>query len=157
MSNDWDFPIFKVLSNNDTGAAPGHQGGIVIPKDLRRFFPELSGPVTETNPTVETWINAELLVESQYCATVRTRYQFQTWGASRKEERRVTGQLGPIRDHAQGGDILVIQHHLQHRGLYRMTLIRKVSPAFPEVNKLAGGRRWGVLTSRSPASISRNW
>ena len=39
-STDWDFPIFKILANNDTGAAAGHQGGVVIPKDLRVYFPD---------------------------------------------------------------------------------------------------------------------
>jgi putative restriction endonuclease len=155
VSEEWDFPIFKVLANNDTGCAPGHQGGIVVPKDLREFFPELAGTATETSPTVERWIDAELLVENRYCAIVRTRYQFQTWGAKRREERRLTGQLGQLRDHAQGGDVLVIQHHRNRPDLYRLTLVRKMSPAFSEINRLVSGRRWGVLTSRSPSLVSR--
>jgi hypothetical protein len=31
-SPEWGSPIFKVLANNDTGSAPGHQGGVVIPE-----------------------------------------------------------------------------------------------------------------------------
>ena len=31
-SSEWGSPIFKVLANNDTGSAPGHQGGVVIPE-----------------------------------------------------------------------------------------------------------------------------
>jgi putative restriction endonuclease len=37
----FDRPMFKRLAPNDTGAAPGHQGGIVIPKDLGPYFPDL--------------------------------------------------------------------------------------------------------------------
>jgi putative restriction endonuclease len=154
VSVEWDFPIFKVLANNDTGCALGHQGGIVVPKDLREFFPELAGAATETSPTVERWIDAELLVESRYCATVKTRYQFQTWGAKRKEERRLTGQLGPLRNQAQGGDVLVMQRHRNRPDFYRLTLVRKTSSEFPGVDRLVSGRRWGVLTSRPPVQVS---
>jgi putative restriction endonuclease len=153
-SDHWDFPIFKVLANNDTGAAPGHQGGIVVPKVLARYFPELEGTPTETHPTVETWIDAELFDGDRYLATVTTRYQFQTWGAKRSEERRLTGQLKPLRDLAQGGDVLLIRHHRNHADRYRLTLVRRISQAFPEVDRLVSGRRWGVLT-RAPVPVSR--
>jgi putative restriction endonuclease len=39
---DFDAPLFNVLAHNDTGQAVGHQGGIVIPKDLDPYFPQLS-------------------------------------------------------------------------------------------------------------------
>ena len=29
-------PVFKILAPNDTGSSPGHQGGIVIPKDIEQ-------------------------------------------------------------------------------------------------------------------------
>ena len=42
----WDFPFFKKLAANDTGSSPGHQAGMVIPKELRIFFPSLTGHPT---------------------------------------------------------------------------------------------------------------
>jgi putative restriction endonuclease len=154
MSDEWNLPIFKVLASNDTGSAPGHQGGIVVPKTLARYFPEPEGSPSETSPTVETWIHAELFVGARYHATVRTRYQLQTWGATRSAERRLTGQLGSLRNEAQGGDVLVIQWRRDRPDLYRLTLVKRSSAAFAEVDRLAQGRRWGVLTRRSPVAVS---
>lgn len=153
--DEWDIAVFKVLANNDTGAAPGHQGGILVPKDLVAYFPELEGTVTENSPTVETRIDAELFDADRYLATVSTRYQFQTWGATRSEERRLTGQLKPLLDTAQGGDILVIRRHRDQPDRYRLTLVRKGSSAFREVGRLVDRRRWGVLTSRGPVPVRR--
>jgi putative restriction endonuclease len=79
-SSDWDLPFFKVLANNDTGAASGHQGGIVIPMELRPFFPGLSDATSPWNPTTDQRIDADLFVENRFLASVSTRYQYQTWG-----------------------------------------------------------------------------
>ena len=104
-SGDWDSPIFKVLANNDTGNARGHQGGVVIPKDLRPFFPGLAGTTSAAMPTMDHRIKAELFVENTYQGTVNTRYQFQTWRGKRSPESRLTDQLGPLRNSAKGGDV----------------------------------------------------
>jgi len=61
----FDTPVFKVLSNNDTGAASGHQGGFVIPKDLEDFFPDVVGTISATNPTVDIPIDADLIVNGK--------------------------------------------------------------------------------------------
>ena len=64
----WDSPFFKRLANNDTGNARGHQGGIVVPKDLRQFFPELDEgrtssdtPIIPVRPSKQT-VYARLLM-----------------------------------------------------------------------------------------------
>ena len=95
---EWDSPFFKVLAANDTGAAAGHQAGIVIPKPLRQFFPELNPAVTSrTMPTVDNRILAELWIGTKHVSTVDSRYQFQTWGGTRTPESRLTDNLGPLR------------------------------------------------------------
>jgi hypothetical protein len=37
----YDKPVFKILARNDTGQTGGHQGGLVIPKSLVKYFPDL--------------------------------------------------------------------------------------------------------------------
>jgi putative restriction endonuclease len=145
-SLEWDFPIFKVLASNDTGSARGHQGGVVIPKDLRHFFPGLAGQVSASRPTIDRRVDAQLFVENNYKGTVNTRYQFQTWGGERSAESRLTDQLGPLRNSAAGGDVLIIQRSIDRLDYYKLTLIRKGSPEFSTVAALVAGRKWGVLT-----------
>lgn len=149
-SADWDFPIFKVLANNDTGNARGHQGGVVIPKDLRQFFPVLFGTVSSLSPTIDKRVVAELYVENTYRGKVNTRYQFQTWGGERSPESRLTDQLGPLRNSAKGGDVLIIQRSMDLLDHYRLTLVRKSSPEHALVLGLVSGRRWGVLLTSTP-------
>lgn len=149
-SPEWDFPIFKVLANNDTGNAPGHQGGVVIPQDLRKFFPGLTGAISAVNPTIDHRLNAQLFIENEYKGTVSTRYQFQTWGGVRSPESRLTDQLGSLRNVASGGDVLIIQRSIDRLDYYRLTLVRKTSPEFPAVNALLVGRRWGPVTITTP-------
>ena len=76
---DWDKPFFKRLASNDTAAAPGHQGGLVIPKDLRRFFPGLLGRISASTPTLDRRILADLYDGALFLARVNTRYQYQSW------------------------------------------------------------------------------
>lgn len=150
-THDWDLPFFKVLANNDTGAAAGHQGGIVIPKDLRVFFPTLSvGSTSSANPTTDRRLRADLFIEDRFVSAVDTRYQFQTWGGTRRAESRLTDQLVPIRSVARGGDILVMQRSIDRLDLYRLTLVRQGSADFAEVLTRASGKRWGVFGSELP-------
>jgi len=140
---EWDSPFFKVLAANDTGAAAGHQAGIVIPKPLRQFFPELNPAVaTRTMPTVDNRILAELWIGTKHVATVDSRYQFQTWGGTRPPESRLTDNLGPLRISAQGGDLLILQRHAIEIGRYRLVLVKKEEAETLLVGKTA---RWGVL------------
>lgn len=149
---NWDFPVFKVLANNDTGAAKGHQGGIVVPKDLSPYFPELSLSNDALTPTSEIYLDAELFVEGQYLGRVRTRYQHQTWGGTRSPERRLTDQLGPLRNLAKGGDLLLIQRSLDTDQLIRLRLVRQSSPEFEQYLDLISSTRWGVLSDRPVSS-----
>jgi putative restriction endonuclease len=149
---DWDLPFFKVLANNDTGAARGHQGGIVIPKDLRRFFPGLSDATSAWNPTTDQRIEADLFVENRFLAAVSTRYQYQTWGGTRSPESRLTDQLVPLRSLAHGGDILIFQRSIDRLDRYRLTLVRQSSNEFGALQSLVSGKRWGILGSATPMS-----
>lgn len=142
---DWASPAFKVLANNDTAMAPGHQGGIVIPVELRRYFPALAGVPDATNPTVDVRVKADLYAEHQFLANVDTRYQYQTWGAERRPESRLTDQLGPLRALAKGGDILIIQQHTHDAHKYRLTLVRQATAEYEQISQLVGPRRWGAL------------
>ena len=138
-------PIFKMLAHNDTGGAVGHQGGVLIPKMLESYFPLLSSQVTSTAPTVSAHIEAELFDGLAALATVTTRYQYQTWGATRSPERRITGNLGPLRSRAKADDILLMERSLSHPSTYRLTLIRTGTPRYQTILTAAPGRRWGFL------------
>ncbi len=105
----WDSPFFKRLARNDTGNAPGHQGGIVVPKPLRRYFPALDeGRTSPDAPTVDRPLVVELFDGGSFLGQRPTRYQFQTWTGTRKESR-ITANLGPLRNLAHGGDLLILQ------------------------------------------------
>lgn len=156
----WDAPVFKRLASNDTGAATGHQGGVVIPKDLRRYFPSLVASTSAVAPTTDAWIRADLFRGSIYVRTVSTRYQYQTWGGARSPESRLTGNLGPIRDRAEDGDVLIIQRALESLQHYRLILVRQGEADWKGIEPLLKGRRWGVLGEDLPISqtdIERAW
>lgn len=153
-SPEWDFPVFKVLAKNDTGTARSHQSGILIPKDLRKFFPGLAGDTTASSPTVDHRIEVQLFVENDFRGTVATRYQFQTWAGKRRPESRVTSQLGPLTNAASGGDVLVFQRGIDRFDLFRFILVRQSSSFFSDISGLARKRRWGVLASDAPVSAS---
>lgn len=152
-SNEWEAPFFKVLANNDTGAAPGHQGGVVIPEALRQYFPQLKGMITPNHPTIDQRINADLFAENEFLASVLTRYQYQTWGGARSPESRLTDQLGPLRNLAKGGDVLIMQRRTEDSSCVKLTLVRRSSPFYSVLVELIGTRRWGVLQRSEPASV----
>ena len=149
-SPEWDSPLFKTLAHNDTGAASGNQAGFLVPVELRHFFPGLSGPATKNSPTLDHLIETQLFTEDTYLGTVSARYQFQTWGGTRKPESRITDNLTSMRVQASAGDVLIIQRSISRLDYYRLTLIRKQHPDFPTIHKLAAGRRWGALTVATP-------
>lgn len=145
MIQEFDAPVFKILAHNDTGEAVGHQGGVVIPKDLDPFFPQLARSVSAHRPTVDQRITAHMFDGSVYLGSAETRYQFQTWGGTRSPERRLTGNITPLRNRASAGDVLLIQRGVIDDAQYRLTLLRIGSPDFEHFAPLLGGRRWGVL------------
>lgn len=149
-AENFDRPLFKVLSHNDSGQAVGHQAGFVIPKDLEVYFPQLSQNVTAAAPTVSVDIIAALFDGSTYLGDVSARYQYQTWGGTRSPERRLTNNLTALRSLAQQDDILLIERGLRDPDYYRLTLIRHSDPNYLKLFASLGGKRWGPLYPSSP-------
>jgi putative restriction endonuclease len=140
----------QAVAHNDTGQAVGHQGGIVIPIALDPYFPQLSGKISPQNPTIDENIRAMLIVGGKEVAEVNTRYQFQSWGGVRSPERRITGNLGPLRDKAAADDILMIERSLTDRSLYRMTLLKQGTEKHKALLRASSGKRWGVADPIEP-------
>ena len=150
-SEEWDMPFFKRLAHNDTGRARGHQAGVVVPKDLRKFFPSLDRKQISANtPTTDRTLRAELCLGIRHVADAVVRYQFQTWGGTRQPESRITDNLGPLRAVASGGDLLLFQRSSDSLDRFRLILVRRRSPEFPEVDELTRGRNWGSLFVEEP-------
>lgn len=146
----WDFPFFKKLAANDTGASSGHQGGMVIPKDLRIFFPNLTGQPTSEQPTIDQHIKAILIVNGQKVGAITTRYQIQSWGGTRRPESRLTSNLTSLLNQARADDYIVIQRSLENLDLYRLWLISQGSPSYNDFAQLAGNKRWGTIQKDIP-------
>ncbi|MDE2385586.1 MAG: HNH endonuclease, partial [Alphaproteobacteria bacterium] len=125
--------------------ARGNQGGILIPKEFAEFFPPLNGNVSPTSPTLDENLTAELFVEDTQVATVETRYQLQTRGGTRTPERRITANLGPIYNIANGGDMVIFQRSLEDERRIRITLLPKNSASFSEMLRKVGKKRWGTV------------
>jgi len=146
LNDDWDAPFFKRLAHNDTGEAVGHQGGIVLPKDLRQFFPTLDQAQTSaTSPTTDRHLRVELYLASGRLIEAIVRYQIQTWGGTRSPESRITDNLTSLRNRAAEGDLLVFQRRVDALDRFRLVLLKQETPEFAEVNSMTGGRRWGIL------------
>jgi len=145
-SDEWDVPFFKRLAHNDTGAAKGHQAGLVIPKALRPFFPTLDETETsQENPTVDRGIFVDMFLGLRNVGDGLARYQFQTWRGKRSPESRLTDNLAPIRKVAKRGDLLVFQRSADTLDRFRLILFRPRSYGYSEINSLTRSRRWGPL------------
>lgn len=147
---EFDTPLFKILAHNDTGQAAGHQGGIVIPKDLDPWFPQLSRRATAAAPTQEEFITADLFDGTRFLETVETRYQYQTWGGTRSPERRLTANLPPLRNLAHAEDLLLIERGIADDRHYRLTLLRRGTNQYAQASAGLGSRRWGPLLVNMP-------
>lgn len=147
---EFDSPIYKVLAHNDTGAAAGHQGGLVLPKALEDYLPLLRNATSPMRPTVDVAIKADLFVGSTYLETVDTRYQYQTWGGERSPERRITGGITALRNKAKKDDILLIERGIEDETHYRFTLITSDMPQHHKLMAQFGTNRWGVLDKGAP-------
>lgn len=149
----FDNPVFKKLSHNDTGAAKGHQGGIVIPKDLEEYFPDVKGTITKNSPTADVEVNAVLYHDGKFLGQCTTRYQYQTWGGTRSPERRLTSNLGPLRNMADEDDIILFERDIEDSASMRLTLIKVADSSYLNIEKLIGKERWGILNKNaSPVS-----
>jgi len=152
QDKDWDAAVFKKLPRNDTGDGPGHQAGMVIPKDLRLFFPRLLGEATPQHPAVDRYIRAILIVDRVEVARVQTRYQMQTWGGMRRPETRLTDQLPPLRNRAHAGDYLVIQRFVNELDFFRLILVRQGTPDYDILRATVGAARWGIVGESRPVT-----
>lgn len=143
----WDAPFFKILAHNDTGNAAGHQGGMVLPKDLRKYLPALDeGATSSAAPTTDRRIEARMHLGSLPVASGSLRYQLQTWGGTRGAESRITDGLRPLRDLAAVGDMLIFQRQANSLDHFRLTLVPKASDDFKTLTgHLPKNARWGVL------------
>jgi putative restriction endonuclease len=140
----FDTPVFKILAANDTGQAPGHQGGFVIPGEIEEFFPDIAGELSPTNPTAETQVFADLIVGGKLIGSVQSRYQYQSWGGTRFE-RRLTSGLGPLRNVAFPGDIVLFSRDLSQLNHLVLTLVEAGTPEHTSILAAANGQRWGFL------------
>jgi len=146
--HEFDRPFFKRLANNDTSAAKGHQGGIVIPKSLDSFFPVLPEP-SIAKPAPDIRLHAAMFDGPLQVGLGDTRYQYQSWGGTRLE-RRLTDNLGPIRSLAKKDDFLVLERSLSDPLFYRLTLHRAGTPGFAATLSKAAGRSWGAVDTLDP-------
>jgi putative restriction endonuclease len=151
---EWDTPFFKRLSHNDSGEARGHQGGIVVPKELRPFFPNLDETqISSASPTTDRTLRAEMYLGLKHIAMAQVRYQFQTWGGKRSAESRITDNLGPLRKTAGEGDLLLFQRRADALDRFRLILVKKASPEFALVSGWTKGENWGALfTEEQPVT-----
>ncbi|MCD4830759.1 MAG: HNH endonuclease [Anaerohalosphaeraceae bacterium] len=147
----WDKPFYKLLARNDTSDAPGHQGGMVIPKPLRQYFPNLHGVTTEQSPTIDIDLTAVLFSGNIFLDVVHTRYQYQTWRGQRSPESRITGNLGLLRRSAREDDLLIIQRSLEKLDLYKFILVRKSTEKYKKHISIIKSR-WGLLGKECPVT-----
>ncbi|MCC7349387.1 MAG: HNH endonuclease [Phycisphaerales bacterium] len=142
----WDAPFFKILAHNDTSAAPGHQGGMVFPKELRCFLPALDETRTSAlYPTIDQSLHVDMYDDVTHVASGKIRYQFQTWGNRRPPESRLTEGIAPLRTRASAGDVMVFQRKIDELDRFRFILIRRNTHDFDEISSLLGTHRWGRL------------
>lgn len=146
----FDTSVFKKLAHNDTGQARGHQGGIVIPKAIAQFFPPLTAVTVTGGPTVDSILTADLFVDGHRIDTVKTRYQHQTWGGTRTPERRLTDNLGALRNEAREDDILLFTKDLDDDGYIQIRLIRRGTTEYLALNSRIGKSRWGPVDPDNP-------
>ena len=151
QNENFDLPCFKILARNDTAAASGHQGGLVIPKAIEEFFPDLTDPVNASRPTRDIGLTAEIWIDGQFREVVQTRYQHQTWGGTRNPERRLTSNLTVLRQEAQAGDIVTFERNLEIENYFRISLVKSGTELFNIYASEISNRRSGTL-EQSPAS-----
>lgn len=147
-SDEWEGPFFKILAKNDSGEATGNQSGVLIPKDLGTYFPDLS-TIAGATPSVQ--ITADLFFNDIFLARVETRYQYQTWGGDRNPERRITGNISELMNRSKAGDIFLIERNLSDELLFQIRVVSQNSPLYAPLVSSFQGRRWGVSPTSNVA------
>jgi putative restriction endonuclease len=161
----WDQPFYKQLASNDTGKAPGNQGGPAIPVALRQYLPFLNkAATTASKPTTERSLIADQYIGTRLVASSSVRYQIQTWGGTRPAEPRIT-QLPHIHKKSSQWDILVFQRNVSCPDYYRLFLLKGNSPEYNEIHQLLSSKgkwknnnkgNWGPLHQNSPPATVTN-
>lgn len=154
LDSEWETPFFKLMANNDTAGAPGHQAGIVIPKAIREFLPPFTSQTSAEQPTQSIILEASLYVEGTFVCDVSTRYQEQTWGGTRSPETRLTENLQALRGPAQSDDLLIFQRSLVQLNKIRIFLVPMGSDQYRTHLADVGNSRWGPLSKILPVSNS---
>lgn len=149
IDQEFEGPLFKRLSHNDSGAAAGNQAGFLVPKRFRYFFPPLPDP-TDAEPAPHRPLDAILILDNNAPVSVTTSWQYQSWKNTRKPESRLTGQLEAIRKPSAEGDLLLIERGLIDPLQYRLTVLRKGTPLFAAADPLTGGKSAGFLPGAGP-------
>ena len=151
---EWDTPFFKRLAHNDTGQAAGNQAGMVFPKELRKFLPDLNEAATSPlSPTTDKRLHAEMYIGALHVSNNTVRYQLQTWGGKRSGESRITDGFQPLRNQAIEGDFVVFQRRADTLNRFRLFLIKKNTNEYTEIQQTVGDRKWGPLfADRSPTT-----
>ena len=150
IDQEFEGPLFKILSRNDSGESKGHQAGVVIPIPLRRYFPDLPA-ATAAEPAPHVPIRAVLVLDDGEPITATPSYQLQTWNLTRKGETRITGELQTIRKPSRPGDIILIERGRSDPSQYRLTILRQGTALYNAALVRTGGRKWGALTGAMPA------
>lgn len=70
IDQEFEGPLFKRLSHNDSGAAKSNVAGFVIPKLFRYFFPPLPDP-TDAEPAPHRPLKAILILDDSLPVSVR--------------------------------------------------------------------------------------
>jgi putative restriction endonuclease len=148
--DDFDRPIYKIISHNDSGASAGHQGGVVIPQVFDGYFPSPPAKTSVSTPSVYVDIRAILIVGNKQVGDVWTRYQHQSWGGSKTIERRITANLGALRDGSKADDALIIERSLEDPLLYRLTLLKQGTADYKALLAKVGTKRWGFYDPSNP-------
>ncbi len=99
---------------------------------------------------MDSILSADLFVDGVRVDTVQTRYQHQTWGGTRSPERRLTDNLGPLRNEASKDDILLFTKDLDDDGYMQLHLLRKGTPEYVALNAKIGTSRWGPVDPANP-------
>lgn len=145
MSNDdFESPLFKRLSKTDANKGSSHVAGILIPTELRPFFPALPVPTdAEVAPSVP--ISVIMVVPGMSPIDTIASYQFQTRTNKRKPESRLTGGIEPFRQASDIGDFALFERSGTRDDLFRITLVTKADPNHAAIEQVTNGAPFGIL------------
>ena len=142
----------------------GHQAGFILNKSnqdgnsaIIHFLPILdTNEVIPENPTADRHLIADHFIGGDFIETRPIRYTYQTRGATRSEEARLT-DLGNLYRDSGEDDYVLIQRHTTHIDRYRLFLIKRGTDIYDEVSGLTRFPRWGPLfVEQRPVSNERH-